>query len=377
MLRVWNVSLICATFALSLLGTFLVRSGVLQSIHAFGESKVGPPLLALIAVVVIGSTILIVSRLDVLRSERRLDSLLQPRVGLPRQQPAARRARRGGLLGHVLPADLRGGRPGSAPRSAAPWFNRVRDPARDRARALHGDRAAGRLAAGDAWRAAARIVRRSRSRRPPRSRSPSRSAIARGESPTALRAVPSPAVRARRARAGVRPRRRARAARSPAAACPRRSAALVTRNRRRYGGYVVHVGLVAGRCSRIAASSSFQTSRDLRLSPATAPTVGDYTVTYERADQRASTVRASRSSPSARCSSVPRDGEHVATLQPVARVLLGRIARSGCADPRASSRARRRARSGARTGSARDLWSAMQPDLSALRRRDRARRRPR
>ena len=41
MLRVWNVSLICATFALSLLGTFLVRSGVLQSIHAFGESKVG------------------------------------------------------------------------------------------------------------------------------------------------------------------------------------------------------------------------------------------------------------------------------------------------------------------------------------------------
>src|SRR4051812_39539899 len=45
MLRVWNVSLICATFALSLLGTFLVRSGVLQSIHAFGESKVGPPLL--------------------------------------------------------------------------------------------------------------------------------------------------------------------------------------------------------------------------------------------------------------------------------------------------------------------------------------------
>ena len=41
MLRVWNVSLICATFALSLLGTFLVRSGVLESIHAFGESNVG------------------------------------------------------------------------------------------------------------------------------------------------------------------------------------------------------------------------------------------------------------------------------------------------------------------------------------------------
>ena len=45
MLRVWNVSLIVATFALALLGTFLVRSGILESIHAFGESTVGAPLL--------------------------------------------------------------------------------------------------------------------------------------------------------------------------------------------------------------------------------------------------------------------------------------------------------------------------------------------
>ena len=45
MLKVWNVSLISATFTLCLLGTFLVRSGVLQSIHAFGASTVGGPLL--------------------------------------------------------------------------------------------------------------------------------------------------------------------------------------------------------------------------------------------------------------------------------------------------------------------------------------------
>ena len=75
MLKVWNVSLICATFALSLLGTFLVRSGILQSIHAFGESTVGTPLLVLIAVVLAGSTALIVSRLPDLRSERRVQSL--------------------------------------------------------------------------------------------------------------------------------------------------------------------------------------------------------------------------------------------------------------------------------------------------------------
>ncbi len=75
MLKVWNVSLIVATFSLALLGTFLVRSGILESIHAFGASTVGGPLLAMIAVVIGGSAALIVSRLDDLRSERRIESL--------------------------------------------------------------------------------------------------------------------------------------------------------------------------------------------------------------------------------------------------------------------------------------------------------------
>ena len=76
MLKVWNACLIVATFSLALLGTFLVRSGVLQSIHAFGDSTVGPYILGLIGVVAIGSAALIVSRLDDLRSERRIDSLI-------------------------------------------------------------------------------------------------------------------------------------------------------------------------------------------------------------------------------------------------------------------------------------------------------------
>ena len=57
MLKVWNVSLISATFCLCLLGTFLVRSGILQSIHAFGASTVGGPLLGLIAVTAVGATV--------------------------------------------------------------------------------------------------------------------------------------------------------------------------------------------------------------------------------------------------------------------------------------------------------------------------------
>src|ERR1700710_2626121 len=45
MLKIWNVSLVIGTFVLALLGTFLVRSGVLQSIHAFGASTLVKPLL--------------------------------------------------------------------------------------------------------------------------------------------------------------------------------------------------------------------------------------------------------------------------------------------------------------------------------------------
>ena len=76
MLKVWNVSLVLATGILAILGTFLVRSGILESIHAFGASTLGIPFLVLIAVMVAGSIALVVTRAAELRSEHRLDSLL-------------------------------------------------------------------------------------------------------------------------------------------------------------------------------------------------------------------------------------------------------------------------------------------------------------
>ena len=48
MLRVWNLSLLCATFALTILGTFLTRSGVLDSVHAFTDGAIGPLLLGVL-----------------------------------------------------------------------------------------------------------------------------------------------------------------------------------------------------------------------------------------------------------------------------------------------------------------------------------------
>src|SRR6476469_1244334 len=76
MLKVWNVSLVLATGTLAVMGTFLVRSGVLNSIHAFGGATLGVPFVCLIGLLIAGSIYLVVSRRDMLASEHRLDSLL-------------------------------------------------------------------------------------------------------------------------------------------------------------------------------------------------------------------------------------------------------------------------------------------------------------
>ena len=76
MLKIWNVSLVLATGVLAILGTFLVRSGILDSIHAFGASTLGVPFVSLIALMIAGSVYLVVTRRDALRSEHRLDSVL-------------------------------------------------------------------------------------------------------------------------------------------------------------------------------------------------------------------------------------------------------------------------------------------------------------
>src|SRR5437588_873646 len=74
MLRVWNLSLLIATFSLTILGTFLTRSGVLDSVHAFTESGIGPAILGFLACVVAVSLGLLAWRGDALRSPGTIDS---------------------------------------------------------------------------------------------------------------------------------------------------------------------------------------------------------------------------------------------------------------------------------------------------------------
>ena len=76
MLRVWNISLLCATFALTILGTFITRSGVLESVHAFTKSGIGVSLIVFFALIVLTTVILIGWRGDRLRSPGRIDSPL-------------------------------------------------------------------------------------------------------------------------------------------------------------------------------------------------------------------------------------------------------------------------------------------------------------
>ena len=76
MLRVWNLSLLVATFSLTILGTFLTRSGVLASVHAFGDGPVGTYLLVFFGLVVGVSLALIGWRGDRLRSPGAIDSPL-------------------------------------------------------------------------------------------------------------------------------------------------------------------------------------------------------------------------------------------------------------------------------------------------------------
>src|SRR5438874_1579507 len=76
MMKVWNVILIILTFVLCMVGIFLTRSGVIQSVHAFADSPQSPYFLGFIALVLLFSFGLVARRWDDLRSENQLDSLV-------------------------------------------------------------------------------------------------------------------------------------------------------------------------------------------------------------------------------------------------------------------------------------------------------------
>jgi cytochrome c-type biogenesis protein CcmF len=355
MLRVWNVSLVIATFVLSLLGTFLVRSGVLESIHAFGASTLGKPFLVFIALVLFGSVALVIARLDSLRSEARLDSLWSRESVFLLNNLVLVALCFVIFWGTFFPL-ISEAITGNESTLGPPWFDRYIVPLAITLTLLSG------IGPIIAWR---RITLANLRR-----------AFVWPAVATAvaflLLVVATPAEESTAslimftliafvfAVVGQEFARGASARRlMTRESWPVAVSSLVARNRRRYGGYIVHVG-VAVLFLGVAASSAFHDQADARLLPGQSAKVGDYTITYVRPTARPGDDRGTGALMSLGADlRVTKDGK-TWDMHP-ARNYFGspdqRGPFSGVFDGESTSEV------DLRWGARQDFWVAVQPDL--------------
>jgi cytochrome c-type biogenesis protein CcmF len=281
MLKVWNVSLICATFTLALLGTFLVRSGILDSIHAFGASTIGVQMLVFIGCVVALSAGLILARLPDLRSSARLDSLLSREAFFLLNNLVLVGLCLVVLWGTFFPL-ISEAITGTEETVGPPWFNRVVTPLALVLVLLTGigpvlawrrvtpARLARILAAPVAVTLLAVVVLLTVTE----AAESATSLVMFSFVAFVLGAVGQEFVRGASARRVM-----------TRESWPQALLRLAGRNRRRYGGYLVHAG-IAVLFLGVAASSAFIEQRDVRLSPGESVRVGDYEVTYREPTAR-------------------------------------------------------------------------------------------
>jgi len=76
MMKIWNIVLVSATFFLCIFGTFLTRSGIVNSVHAFSQGPIGMYFVVFLSIGIALTVLLIMSRLDFLKSEAQLESVL-------------------------------------------------------------------------------------------------------------------------------------------------------------------------------------------------------------------------------------------------------------------------------------------------------------
>jgi cytochrome c-type biogenesis protein CcmF len=364
MLKVWNVSLVLATGTLAIMGTFLVRSGILSSIHAFGGATLGVPFVVLIGVLIAASIYLVASRRDVLASEHRLDSLLsRESVFLANNVVLV------GLCfvifwGTYFPL-ISEALTGHSASVGPPWFDRYTVPLALILVLLSG------IGPVIAWRRATLANARRNFLAPLACALVTLTGLlAAGVStgkPLAIAMFCCAAfvlgsvaqeywrgTRARRATSG-----------EPA---PQALAALVRRNRRRYGGYVVHIG-IAVLFVGVAASSSFQHASELSLSPGQSTKVGAYKVRYVRPTATV-TSREDAAHTGATMSlgavlDVSKKGRHVATLTPSEGFYDSGEPAQGSVSHLIGGQAVSHVSMDA--GVTRDVWSAVAPDISTAR----------
>jgi cytochrome c-type biogenesis protein CcmF len=141
---------------------------------------------------------------------------------------------------------------------------------------------------------------------------------------------------------------------------------LVRRNRRRYGGYIVHVGM-AVMFMGVAASSAFQHARDVQLSPGQRTSVGGYDIRYVKATSRISQRAGSLEKISfGAVLDVRKDGRHLVTLRPEKGYYPSQDA-GGLGAVGRFFEGESTSEVGMKAGLGRDLWTAMSPDIGKLR----------
>ena len=360
MLKVWNVSLICATFVLALLGTFLVRSGILESIHAFGASTIGVQFLVFIGLVVALSAGLILLRLPDLSSRARLDSLLSREAFFLLNNLVLVALALVILWGTFFPliSEALTGKEASV---GPPWFNRLTTPLALVLVLLAG------IGPVLTWRRVTWSSLRRVLLLPALATALALAALL--AFTEAAESVPSllmfsfvafvlsvvtqefwRGASARRVMTGE--------------SWPRALARLMGRNRHRYGGYLVHAG-IAVLFLGVAGSSAFLDQRDVRLSPGDTIQVGDYRVTYREATAKLGGDDAGTGAPISLGAVLDvRKGGESFTLRPSRNYYssgdpsLGAISRffEGEANSEVD----------VRWGLRRDLWLAVRPDLASL-----------
>ena len=279
-LRVWNVLLVILAFSLSLFGTFLTRSGVVNSIHSFTQSSIGPWFLAFIALTVAVSLAVVFWRLPLLRSETRLESPVSREAAFLYNNLLLLALCLTILWGVVYPliSEAVRGEAVVLGRAYYDFFLRI-----------FGLPLLLLMGIGPliAWRRAsfASLVTTFRW--------PVLAALATGAALLVLGAGSSvPGLVAYTFSAFVAATivmefargTRARKALG-ASSWPNAFFSLLGRNRRRYGGYVVHASIVLLAVG-IAGSSAFDKAADAKLRPGESMAVGDYNLRYEALDER-------------------------------------------------------------------------------------------
>jgi cytochrome c-type biogenesis protein CcmF len=273
MLKTWNLGLVIAAFLLAIFGTFVVRSGIIQSVHSFAISAIGPWFLVFLAAAVVASGSLLALRAPLLRSERTLESSVSREGAFLLQNLLFAGIAFAVFWGTVLPllSQLYNGRVAVV---GPPFYERVTGPLFLLLLALL---AVGPLLpwrrAGTAWLATLRW--------PLTAAAAALAALLAAGIRDIAPLLAGPVLAAGAATSVMEYAKGARFAARLPGSWAGAAARLAVRNRRRYGAYLAHLGIVVA-AAGFGGSHFWQQERQVVLRPGQSVTVAGYAMTLEQ-----------------------------------------------------------------------------------------------